>query len=83
MPGDAAADQATAEAVARIADSDLSSAEKRQALSVIAGGLSKRGFTDFLRPKVAMAWLADTVVDIAPRIPLRDLETLRVALSRV
>jgi hypothetical protein len=77
VPGDLAADQATAEAVARIADSDLSSAEKRQALSVIAGGLRKRGFTDFLRPKVAMAWIADTVVDIAPRVPLRSLETLR------
>jgi hypothetical protein len=77
VPGDAAADQATAEAVARIAESDLSSAEKRQALSVIAGGLRKRGFTDFLRPKVAMAWVADTVVDIAPRVPLRSVETLR------
>ncbi len=76
-PGDAAADQATAEAVARLAEGNLSTAEQRKALGVIAGGLRSRGFTDFLRPKVAMAWIADTVVDIAPRVPLRNLETLR------
>ena len=77
VPGDVAADQATADAVARLAAADLSTAEKRKALGEIAGGLRKRGFTDFLRPKVAMAWVADTVVDIAPRVPLRSLETLR------
>jgi hypothetical protein len=77
VPGDSAADQATAEAVASIAEGNLSTAEQRKALRVIAGGLRSRGFTDFLRPKVAMAWIADTVVDIAPRVPLRNLETLR------
>jgi hypothetical protein len=77
VPDDAIADQATADAVASIATSDLSTAEKRKAISVIAGGLRKRGFTDFLRPKVAMAWIADTVVDVAPRIPVRSLATLR------
>jgi hypothetical protein len=77
VPGDAEADRATADAVARLAEEDLPSSERRAALSQIAAGLRTRGFTDFLRPKVAMAWVADTVVDVAPRIPLRSLATLR------
>jgi hypothetical protein len=77
VPGDPAADQTTADAVARIASGDLASAEKRKALGEIASGLRKRGFADFLRPSVAMAWIGDTVVDVAPRIPVRSLETLR------
>jgi hypothetical protein len=81
VPGDAAADQATADAVARIASGELAPAEKREALGEIASGLRKRGFTDYLRPKVAMAWVGDTVVDIAPRIPVRPLETLRSHFS--
>ena len=76
-PGDHAASEATADAVARLAESDLSTAERRQALGEIAAGLRKRGFKDIFRPKAAMAWVADTVVDIAPRIPVRSLETLR------
>jgi len=77
VPGDAEADRATADAVARLAEADLPSSERRRALGEIATGLRKRGFTDFLRPKVAMAWVADTVVDVAPRIPLRSVATLR------
>jgi hypothetical protein len=77
VPGDAAADQATAEAVARLAEGDIAPAEKRRLLGQIASGLRKRGFTDYLRPKVAMAWVGDTVVDVAPRIPVRSLESLR------
>jgi hypothetical protein len=77
VPGDVDADRATADAVARLAEEDLPSSERRAALGQIAAGLRKRGFTDFLRPKAAMAWVADTVVDVAPRIPLRSLATLR------
>jgi hypothetical protein len=77
VPGDAAADAATADAVARLADENLPTAEKRKALAEIAQGLSKRGFTDYLRPKRVMAWVADAVVDVAPRVPVRSLETLR------
>jgi hypothetical protein len=76
VPGDTEADRATADAVARLAETELPGSERRRALGEIAAGLRKRGFTDFLRPKVAMAWVADTVVDVAPRIPLRSLETL-------
>jgi len=77
VPGDAAASEATAAAVARLAEPDLPAAERRRALGEIASALRKRGFKDFFRPKAAMGWIADTVVDVAPRIPVRNLETLR------
>ncbi len=63
--------------MARLADENLPTAEKRRALAEIAQGLLKRGFTDYLRPKRVMAWVADAVVDVAPRVPVRSLETLR------
>lgn len=77
VPGDRITSEATADAVALLSDPELPLAERRRALSQIAAGLRKRGFTDVLRPRAAMNWLADTVVDVAPRVPVRDLETLR------
>jgi hypothetical protein len=77
VPGNAAADQATTEALARLTEGDLTRAEKRKALGVIADALRLRGFKDVVKPRAVMAWVGDAVVDIAPRIPLRSLETLR------
>jgi hypothetical protein len=77
VPGDPLADQATSDAVARLAEADLPASERRKALGQIAAGLRERGFKDFLRPKTAMNWIADTVVDVAPRIPVRSLDKLR------
>jgi hypothetical protein len=77
VPGDAAADQATADAVARLTSGELEPAAKRQAIGEIARGLYQRGFRTYLKPKAAMAWIGDTVVDVAPRIPIRTLATLR------
>lgn len=36
-----------------------------------------RGVKGLLRPKAAVRWVLDAVTDIAPYIPVRDLETLR------
>jgi hypothetical protein len=77
VPGDAAADQATAEALARLTEADLPPAEKRRALADIARALHLRGLPNALKPRALMAWVGDAVVDVAPRIPLRDLATLR------
>lgn len=77
VPGDAAASDATAAAVARLAEPDLPAAEKRRALAEIAAALRKRGFKDVLRPKAAMTWIAEAVVDLAPRIPVRSAPRLR------
>jgi len=77
VPGDEAASDATADALARLASEDLEPAQRRQALGQVVAGLRKRGFGDFFKPKAALNWIADTVVDVAPRIPVRNLETLR------
>jgi hypothetical protein len=77
VPGDREASEATSDAVARLAEADLPASERRKALGQIAAGLRQRGFKDFLRPKTAMNWIADTVVDVAPRIPVRSLDKLR------
>src|SRR5690606_17936529 len=68
VPGDAVASEKTVSAVARLAEPDLSNVEKRRALAEIAAALRKRGFRDMFRPTAAFAWLAEAVVDIAPRI---------------
>lgn len=81
VPGDAQASDATAAAVARLADPDLPAVEKRRALGEIAASLRRRGFKDIVRPKAAMAWVADMVVDVAPRIPVRSAERLREHFS--
>src|SRR5262245_61419176 len=77
VPGDEAASDATADALALLASDDLEPAQRRQALGQVAAALRERGFADFFEPKAALNWIADTVVDVAPRIPLRDLPTLR------
>ncbi len=66
-----------AQAVLALTEQDLHPAERRYAVGQLATALRKSGFKDFLRPKAAMDWIADTVVDITPRIPLRSLGTLR------
>jgi hypothetical protein len=69
--------EGVARAVLALTEEDLPPAERRRAVGQLATALRKRGFKDFFRPKAAMDWIAETVVDIAPRIPLRGLSTLR------
>ncbi len=64
-------------AVTRLTEDGLPPAERRHALGQLAAALRAKGFADFFKPKTAMNWISDTVVDIAPRIPLRTLATLR------
>jgi len=70
-------DEAMAKVLARVTEEDLPPAERRNALGQLAASVRHMGFKDKLRPRAAVQWLSDTVVDIAPRIPLRNLETLR------
>jgi uncharacterized protein (DUF697 family) len=72
-----AGDDAMSNALARVTEADLPPKERRHAVGQLAAALWTRGVKDVFRPKAAMAWLTDTVVDIAPRIPLRTLDTLR------
>src|SRR4051812_13111405 len=65
VPGDQQASDQTAAALMRLSEDDLPPGERRKALGQIAAALHQRGFSDFFKPKAAMNWIADTVVDIA------------------
>jgi len=73
----AADEAAVGDVVARLTDGDLPKSERRHLLRQLAGALGRRGFKNVFRPKAAMGWIADTVADVAPRIPLRSATALR------
>lgn len=63
--------------VAALTGDDLDQSERRRLLRRLAGQLRRRGVADLLRPRAALRWVADAVSDVAPRLPIRDAETLR------
>lgn len=77
VQGELVEGDAFAGAVARLSEPDLAPAQRRRAIGDLVAAMRLRGFRDALRPKALLAWMTETVVDVAPRIPLRDLETLR------
>jgi hypothetical protein len=75
-PSGADTDQLGATVAALTAD-DLAPARRRQLLMRLVGQARARGLTDLFKPKAAVRWMADTVAEIAPHVPIRDLATLR------
>jgi hypothetical protein len=63
--------------IARLSDSDIDAGERRRLLGRLASQLRMRGLRDSFRPRAALRWVADTVGDVAPHIPVRDRDTLR------
>src|SRR5256714_1369387 len=63
--------------LAALTADDLDQSERRRLLGRLAGQIRARGIGDLFRPRAAMRWIADAVGDIAPRLPIRDGETLR------
>jgi hypothetical protein len=74
VPGDT--EEMTGTLAALTAD-DLDQSERRRLLGRLAGQIRARGIGDLFRPRAAMRWIADAVGDIAPRLPIRDGDTLR------
>lgn len=70
-------DAALAGALAKVTEEDLPPEERRNAIGQMAAALRRIGFKEMLKPKAVMQRLSDTVVEIAPRIPLRSLAALR------
>jgi hypothetical protein len=62
--------------IAELTADDLDQSERRRLLGRLAGEIRARGISDLFRPRAAVRWVADTVSDIAPRLPLRDRDTL-------
>ena len=75
------ADPAEAEvsaAVVALTDEDLDRPGRaRQLGRLVRAQLREGRVRQMWRPGVAVRWVLDAVVDVAPRIPVRDLETLR------
>src|SRR5689334_5646291 len=63
--------------LAALTRDDLDQSERRRLLGRLAVEIKARGIGDLFRPRAAMRWIADLVGDIAPRLPIRNRETLR------
>lgn len=75
-PADGAGDELGATVAALTAD-DIAPARRRQLLTRLVGQARRRGLADLFKPRAALRWMTDTVADVAPHIPVRDLATLR------
>jgi hypothetical protein len=63
--------------IAELTADNLDQSERRRLLGRLAGEIRARGIGDLFRPRAAMRWIADLVGDVAPRLPIRDRDTLR------
>lgn len=64
-------------AVAAMTEDNLAPGQRRRLLNELVGYVRERGLGDLFKPRAAIRWLSDAVSDIAPRVPIRDLATLR------
>ena len=71
------ADEALSGTLAELTADDLDQTERRRLLGRLAGQIRARGIGDLFRPRAAIRWIADLVGDIAPRLPIRNRDTLR------
>ncbi len=62
--------------IAALADDDLDAAGRRRALGRLASQLRLRGVGDLFKPRAAMRWIADTLGEVVPHLPIRDADTL-------
>jgi hypothetical protein len=75
---DTDSDSELSAAVAALTDEDLDRGSRSRLLGrVIKQGVRDRGIKELLSPKGAVRWVADAVMDAAPRISVRDRATLR------
>ncbi|MEV1330536.1 hypothetical protein AB0J20_13275 [Micromonospora costi] len=63
--------------VAALTADDIAPARRRQLLTRLVGQARARGLGDLFKPRSAVRWMVDTVTEVAPHVPIRDLATLR------
>jgi hypothetical protein len=63
--------------VAALTEDGIEQAQRRRLLGRLVDQVRARGLTDLFKPRAAIRWMADTVGDVAPYIPVRDRQTLR------
>jgi len=66
-----------ASAVAGLAESDLDRRGRAKLLGRMVNGLRARGVKQLFYPRKAMQWIVDAVSDLAPHVPVRNIDTLR------
>jgi hypothetical protein len=66
-----------ASAVAGLAESDLDRRDRAKLLGRILNGLRVRGVKQLFYPRKAMQWIVDAVSDLAPHVPVRNIDMLR------
>jgi hypothetical protein len=64
-------------AVAALTEDDLEPAQRRRLLGRLVESARRGGVGAVFRPRAALRWVTDSVTEIAPHVPVRDLETLR------
>jgi hypothetical protein len=62
--------------LAALTADDLEPAGRRKLLGRLVDDIRRRGLGQLFRPKAALRWMGDVVGDIAPHVPVRDLDTL-------
>ena len=75
-PTQAAQDAEIGATVAALTADDLEPASRRQLLGRLVADVRGRGLSQLFKPRAAIRWMADVVGDIAPHVPIRDLDTL-------
>ncbi|MGC5050807.1 hypothetical protein ACLQ2S_05060 [Micromonospora sp. DT48] len=63
--------------VAALTADEIEPAKRRQLLGRLVGQARSRGIGDLFKPRAALRWMVETVAEIAPHVPVRDLATLR------
>ncbi|MEV6346156.1 hypothetical protein [Actinoplanes sp. NPDC051851] len=76
-PAQAQADEELGRTVAALTADDLEPAGRRRLLGRLVGDVRRRGIGQVFKPRSALRWMADVVADVAPHVPVRDIETLR------
>jgi hypothetical protein len=65
-------------AVAKLSEDDVPEADRTRLLGrIVKLQVRERGVRDLFRPKRAVQWIADSVADVTPHLPIRDLEALK------
>ncbi|GAA4459254.1 hypothetical protein [Phytohabitans houttuyneae] len=70
-------DPELSKAIAELSREDVPESERKRLLRRVARAVPVRRIGTMFRPKTVVRWMADTLADVAPYIPVRDLETLR------
>ena len=63
--------------VAALTADDIEPAGRRQLLGRLVNDIRRSGLGQLFRPRAAMRWMADTVGQVAPHVPVRDRATLQ------